>query len=255
MAKKRVNCPDCAHRFTIQIEGLRARRIGVRSKRITPGRFEYIVTAPDTMVEAGRFDAVTDDLILTAALAVPVGACFGFMASIVAPDYALQSIGLGASVGVSLAWGWLCAEHNQRLKRVLPWFIEQKEGWVSVRDDTIGGNVSLSIDHRYRDGSTETGRTIQYFGVLPVEVERFSQWAAAVLGTDRLPGQSLAIAHWTGSDGLFSRKEYEEVLALLRKGEAVINQPGKGNVLTGGGRRALRQHLKAHPPTPPQERA
>jgi hypothetical protein len=203
------------------------------------------------MIESGHLVTVTDDLILTAALAVPVGACFGFVASSLQPDYTLQSIGLGASVGVSLAWGWLCAEHNQRLKRVLPWFLEQKEKWTYAKDETISGNVQLSVDHRYRDGHTETGRTIQYFGVLPVDVERFNEWAAAVLGTDKLPAQSLAIAHWTGSDGLFSRKEYEAVLDLLRRAEAVVNQPGKGNMLTGGGRRALRQHLKAQSPPLP----
>ncbi len=244
MAKKRAACPECGHKFTVHIDGLKAKQIGVRAKKITDGQFQYAITAPSDMIEAGRFITVTDDLILIGAFSLPVGALFGFVASLAAPDYAIELIGLGASAGVALAWGWLCAEHNQRLKRVLPWFIEQQEQWAANEWETNVGNVSLTVDHR-----SETGRTIQYFGTLPVDVDRFGQWAEAVLGT-QVPARTLAIANWTGSSGLFSRKEYVALLALLRQSEAVINQPGKGNALTCGGRRALRQHLKAHPPTP-----
>jgi hypothetical protein len=249
MGKKRAECPDCGHRFTVQIGGQQTKTIGVRSRRLTGNQFEYEVIAPSTMTDAGRLTTITDDLILTGAFSLPVGAAIGCVAGIAAPDYAIELIGLGASGGTALAWGWLCAEHNQRLKRVLPWFMEQKEAWASARDEAIGGNVSLTMDHRYRDGDTEAGRTIQYFGKLPVDVERFNQWAEAVLGT-RVPAQTLAIANWTGSGKLFSRKEYDTLLAILRKCEAVV-LGGGGHILTGGGRRALRQHLKAHPPTPP----
>lgn len=254
MSKIRIVCPECGHRHTVERPQNRAITIGVRAKRITGNQFEYSLSGPAQMVEDTRFLTVTDDLILSAALAIPVGAACGVAASIIAPDYAVEIIGLGASIAPALAWGWLCAEHNQRLKRVLPWFMEQRHKWEQKRAAADEG-PQLVIDHRYRDGQTEAGRTIQYFGALPVEVERFSKYAAAILGDDDLPGESLAIANWTGKGKLFSRQEYEALLDLLRKGGAVINQPGKGNILTGGGRRALRQHLKAHPPTPAGERA
>jgi hypothetical protein len=247
MTKKRVTCPDCGRHFTARLG-----TFGVRSRRVTGNQFEYTITTPGEMTYSDRLSTVVDDLLLSAAFSLPVGAGVGILASMAAPDYAGGLIGLGACAGTALAWGWLCAEHNQRFKRVLPWFMEQKQAWGAARDEAITGNVELTMDHRYRDGRTEAGRTIQYFGELPVDVERFSQWAEAVLGT-RVPAQTLAIANWTGSKGLFSRKEYEAILTLLRQAEAVINQPGKGNQLTGGGRRALHQHLKAHPPCPSWE--
>lgn len=249
MTKKRVDCPDCGRKFTVQIGGLQVQSVGVRSRRVTNNQFEYTMTAPAHMIEVGQFGTVANDLILSGAFSLPVGAAVGLVASIAAPDYAIELIGLGASIGTSVAWGWLCAEHNQRLKRVLPWFLKQSASWSMAKDGTIGGNVELTMDHRYRDGQTESGRTIQYFGTLPVDTARFSEWAAAVLGT-QVPAQTLAIANWTGKGKLFSRKEYESLLALLRKSQAVVLRASEGHILTGGGRRALRQHLKAHPPTP-----
>lgn len=247
MAKKRAECPDCGHRFTVQIGGRQIKKFGVRSRRVTGNQFAYTITTPVTMSNDARLTTVTDDLTLSAAVSLPVGAGFGLLASIFAPDYAVELIGLGASGGTALAWGWLCAEHNQRLKSVVPWFMEQRRTWASARDETISGNVELKVITD--TGQTKTGRTIQYFGTLPVDTERFSEWAAAVLGT-QVPAQSLAIANWTGKGKLFSRKEYEGLLALLRKSQAVVLRASEGNILTGGGRRALRQHLKAHPPTP-----
>lgn len=66
---------------------------------------------------------------------------------------------------------------------------------------------------QFRVTLANTGR----FGELPVDVERFSPLVEAVLGT-RVPSPGLAI--------------------------------GTRSPLTRGGRRALHQHLKAHPPTP-----
>lgn len=249
MAKERVSCPECGHKHTIEY-GKKVQRIGVRVRRITANQFEYSLAAPIEMIESGEFASIWSDLILSGALGVAFGACGGYAAQLVAPGFAIEIVSGGALSGWALAWGWLCAEHNQRLKRIAPWFAEQQAGWAAAKDETIGGNVSLTMDHRHRDGSTEAGRTIQYFGILPVDIDRFNQWAVAVLGSDTVPGLSLAIANWTGSGKLFSRKEYEAILGQLRKAQAVVLRGGGGNILTGGGRRALHRHLKAHPPTP-----
>jgi hypothetical protein len=254
MAKKRVKCPKCGHAHTIEY-GHKMQRIGVRSRRLTANQFEYLLTAPIEMIEDGEFTTIWNDLVLSGALGVAFGACGGYVAALLAPDFAIEIVSGSSLIGWTVAWGWLCAEHNQRLKRIPHWLIEQRANWASIEDETISSNVELTMDHRHRDGSTEIGRTIQYFGTLPVDVPRFNEWAIAVLGTDTIPGQSLAIANWTGSKGLFSRKEYDSLLAVLRKSQAVVLRGGGGHILTGGGQRALRQHLKAHPPTPSGERA
>lgn len=242
VAKWKTYCPECEHYFTTTIDVPKVKHFGVRSKRLTGNQFEYSVTAPEGMNESGFPPAVTDDLILTGALAVPVGAACGFVASLLQPDYAIQFIGLGASTATALAWGWLCAEHNQRLKRVLPWFMEQKEGWAAARDETITGNVELSVDHRYRDGNTEAGRTTQRFGLLPVDVDKFNEWAQGAL-----VGKSLSVPNWTPKAKMFTRPEYDQLLEKMRAGGIIINLgSNKGNTLTGGGKRALRQHLAAH---------
>lgn len=252
MAKKGVKCPYCDHNFTVTIDGLKTKQIGVRAKRITGNQFEYNITAPSEMIEAARFATVTDDLILTGALSLPVGALFGFVASLAAPDYVIEAVGLGASAGVTLAWGWLCAEHNQRLKRILPWFIEHQPQWASAKDETIGGNVELTVDHRYRDGNTEAGRTVNRFGALPVDVDRFNEWVQGAL-----VGQSLAVPNWTPKAKLFTRPEYDSLLTKMKAGKIIVNLgSNKGNTLTGGGRRALSRHLadcKITPPSPASE--
>jgi hypothetical protein len=256
MAKKRTTCPECGHRF---IAGHPIKSYGVRSKQSGKGQFNYEITVPEEMCEGGRIPTAKSDALLASIFSLCVGVTASSIVSSFLPaslsddvfsTAVAQTALIWTGIGGIISYGWLCAEHNQRLKRVLPSFIEQKNNWAAAKDEAIGGNVSLSQDHRYRDGNTESGRTIQYFGALPVDVERFSEWTTAVLGNDTVPAESLAIANWTGSGKLFSRKEYEELLGLLRKSGTVTNQPGRGNILTGGGRRALRQHLKAHSPAP-----
>lgn len=247
MSKKRVTCPECGHIHTVRIDGLKTKRIGVSARRITGNQFEYQITAPEATIEADRFYSVGDDLILIGALSAAVGTAGGFIASLVAPNYAPQFIGLGASLGCSLGWGWLCAEHNQRLKKVLPWFVKQRGTWAMGKDKTIGGNVELTVDHRYRDGNTEAGRTTQRFGPLPVDVNRFNEWCQGVL-----VGKSLAVPNWTPRVKLFARTEYDPLLDKMRGGNIIVNLgSSKGNTLTSGGRRALTRHLKDCGITPP----
>lgn len=247
--KKRIICPECGHRHTVQV-GQRTRSTGVRARRITGNQFEYQITVPETgMVDAGKFVTVTDDLILVGALGVATGGVAGFVAGLVAPEYSLPLIGLGASGGTALAWGWLCAEHNQRLKWILPWFIEQKNNWSLAGHAPLDGDITLTVDHRYRDSNTEAGRTFNFLGVLPVDGERFTEYVEAALR-----GDSLAIAGWTGKDKLFSRNEYDALLKMLQAANVVANLSGKGNRLTTPGKHALKRVLEhRHPPTPPQQ--
>lgn len=260
MSKKRVvTCPDCALSFTVPIGGQQVQTIGVRSRQVTGNQVEYTITTPEGVVESGRVSTATSDALFIGFFSLCLGALAGGICNSLLTGHLPNNAVIEATAQTAIVWasgggvigyGWLCAEHNQRLKSVLPKFIEQKKAWASARDETISGNVSLTMDHRYRDGNTEAGRTIQYFGELPVDVERFNQWAEAVLGT-RVPAQTLAHAAWSplAKGKLFSRTEYEPLLAHMVNCGTVVNQPGKGHILTGGGRRALHQHLKAHPPT------
>lgn len=250
MSKIRIICPECGHKHTYSAPD-KIVSLGVRAKRVTANQFEYSLTAPAEITQDDtRLSTVMDDLILTGALGCAAGAVGGFLAALAAPDYAIEISGLSSSIGLSVAWGWLCAEHNQRLKRVLPWFLENRDKWRHPEPGN-NGEIQLTVDHRYRDSYSEAGRSIAILGVLPVDVARFREWAQAAIR-----GDSLAIKQWTGAQRLFSRDEYDKLLAKLREANIVANLPGRGNLLTVPGKHALRRIVTATPsPTPPQERA
>jgi len=259
MAKMRVICPECQHKHMVQY-GVQAKTTGVRSHRLTDNKFKYEITVPEHVSnEAIRFSNIRDDLIGAAIFGALVGGPVGLIANLLFPGYEGQLVIVCAGVATAYAWGCLLAETNQRLKATLPFFIRHKASWQSGTDqaEAVNHDVNLTIDHRYRDGATEAGRTIEYFGELPVDVGRFNRWADAVLGGDGVPPQTLAQSAWVPltKGKLFSRTEYEPLLAHMVKGGTAIKKPGKGHVLTSGGRRALRQHLKQTPPTPPKGHA
>ena len=268
MTKKRVQCPECGFSHTIQY-GIKAKTIGVRAgPAARKGEFNYEITMPEPANGPVRFSTIGSDLLITCAIGIAGGGTLALIwAAIIGPYYPfharqaaeVQAVLIGAGIGVTLAWGWLCAETNQRLKRVLPWFIEQRAAWDVGKAEASPEGVVLTVDHRHRDGRTQAGRTIQYLGVLPVDVERFNQWARAVLGSDKMPPKPLAQKFWVGlkKGNLFSRTEYEPLPAHLVSGGTVMNLPGnKGHVLTEPGRRAIKQHLKAAtPPAAPEGHA
>ncbi len=247
MTKRKATCPECEHQFTIEF-AVQAKTVGVRaSPGPRKGEFNYEITMPEHVSsDSVRFSNIRDDLIGAAILGVLAGGTCGLIAATFFPGYEGQVVIIGASIATTYAWGLLQAETNQRLKATLPWFVRQRSNWQAGVAQADPGTVTLTVDHRY-----ESGRTIQYFGELPVDVDRFNSWAEAILGTGNLPGETLAIDNWTplAKRKLFSRTEYQPLLAHMVKCGAANKLPGKGHILTGGGRRALRQHLKAHPPT------
>ena len=60
-----------------------------------------------------------------------------------------------------------------------------------------------------------------------------------------IDGQTLAITNWTGAGKPFSRGEYEDLLAQLRKSGFVGIHPGTGNVLTRTGLDAFNEYIKS----------
>jgi hypothetical protein len=252
--RKKAICPECNHKHTVEIEIYRQTRqlatYGVRSRRVTDNQFEYTVTAPQEMVEEiedeGQVRTIFNDLALGACFAGCTGVVAGGIASALMPAHLpnnieieaiAQTIIIWGGIGGMVAYGWLCDEYNTRLK----------PEWATAKDEAIGGNVELTVDHRYRDGNTEAGRTVNRFGTLPVDVERFNEWAQSAL-----VGKSLAVSNWTPLAKMFTRPEYDQLLAKMTAGGIIVNLgSNKGNNLTGGGRRALTRHLIDCGKTPP----
>ena len=213
MAKRQIFCPDCGHKFKINLGPPRVQTLGVRAKRTGATSFNYELTAPAQLPDDDGppiLSSPLTDLTLIAAFGGALGCMCGYIVWLITPAsyYPPYAVVIGGMGGVALGWGWLLAEHNQRLKRVLPWFLEQRQNWQSAAQANDAPGVTLTVDHRYRDTHSEPGRSIQYFGTLPVDVERFNEYARCAVR-----GDSLAISQWTGSGRLFSRNEYDGLSA------------------------------------------
>jgi hypothetical protein len=143
-------------------------------------------------------------------------------------------------IGLTKVWRWQCFE---ALPNAVNNYLALAKGKVAAR----GGNVELTVSRRQRDGNKESGRTINRFGELPIDMERFNEWVQGAL-----LGKSLAVSNWTPETKLFTRPEYDQLLAKMRAGGLIINLgSNKGNTLTAGGRRALGRHLADCGITPP----
>jgi hypothetical protein len=157
----------------------------------------------------------------------------------------------GALTGWAVSWAWLAKERAWQLGKALPAAVSEYLALTNERKPSDNG-VNLTVDHRYRDGKTETGRTVNRFGTLPVDVNRFNEWAQGVL-----VGKSLAVNKWVPKAVLFSQPEYVKLLDKMTAGGIIVNQGSStGNILTGGGRRALIRHLTdcgIMPPSPTSE--
>jgi len=254
MAKIKIVCPHCEQQFSYNLPP--ARRMKRLSIRPSSGRFEYTATVDANILEAREFTR-TDDAIL-----YPVGAGLGALIGTLAhiglsslagqapPVMGLYMASLGASTGLVATHWWLCDEAKMS-RRAATWFQDVSSRMLLI-DEEKPHPVVLEVNHRQRDGRGELGRTINYFGTLPVEPEKFNDYIRAI---DR--GETLAIARWTGAGKPFSRQEYERLLEMLRQAGIAANLPGKGNQLTQAGRRAIKNHLKqaevSKPPSPTSE--
>lgn len=251
MAKKRAICPECGHGFTAHFQGIHGQVAGVRFKRTTGNQFNQTINVPGEMIENDRYYSIAEQMIACGGVGICAGATFGLLISPLFVPYDALCVLISTGTGATASLAILASERAWQLLRALPAAVNQYLILEKVNLPETN-NIELTMDHRYRDGHTEVGRTIQYFGTLPVDVKRFNEWATAVLGSENMPAVPLAHSEWYPLENgkTFSRTEYEKLLRHMRQCETVINVPGKGHKLTGGGRRALHRHLKAHPPTP-----
>ena len=250
MAKIKVVCPHCEQQFSYNLPpARRMKRLSIRPST-SSGRFEYTATVDANILEAREFTRA-DDMILYpfgAGAGAVIGTLAHFALSSLAgqapPAMGLYMAGLGASAGLVATHWWLCDEAKVS-HRAATWFQDVSSRMLLI-DEEKPRPVVLEVNHRERDGRGELGRTINYFGALPVEPDKFNDYIRAI---DR--GETLAIARWTGAGKPFSRQEYERLLEMLRQAGIAINLPGKGNLLTQAGRRAIKNHLKQmRPPLP-----
>ena len=250
MAKKKVTCPDCGHQFPANFQGVRGQTAGVRFTKTTDGQFQTAIDVPGEMVEHQRYYTTGDQLLGTLAVGVSAGALTGYFISI---PWHVSEPGIAAEIiiGSALA-GWaitsicLIRVRAWELTKALPMAINRYLALVKAKMPD-NDNVTLTVDHRYRDGNTETGRTTKRFGPLPVDVTRFNEWVQGIL-----VGKSLGISHWTPKAKLFPKDKYLLLLAKMKAGHIVVDLgSNKGHTLTQAGRRALGRHLADCGITPP----
>lgn len=256
MPKKRVMCPECGHSHTIQIEGVFGQTAGVRFKKTTENQFQQTINVPGEMVESDRYYTLGDQLLAAGAVGISAGSLIGFFISapwhLSDPGISGQIIIGSTLTGLTISWSWLAKERAWQLCIALPMAVARYLALANERGQA-NSNVELTVDHRYRDGNTEAGRTTQRFGPLPVDVDRFNEWIQGAI-----IGKSLAVPNWTPRAKLFTRPEYDQLLSKMKAGKIIVNLgSNKGNTLTGGGRRALTRHLAdcgITPPSPASEK-
>jgi hypothetical protein len=218
--------------------------------RTTDKQFETIISVPGEMVENDRYYTLGEQLLAAAVVGISAGALTGHFASIpwhISDPWLAAEIIVGSAltgltiswIGLTKVWRWQCFE---ALPSAVNNYLALAKGKVAAR-----GNVEFTVDHLHRDGNTESGRTINRFGELPVDIERFNEWVQGAL-----VGKSLSVSNWTPKAKLFARPEYDQLLAKMRAGGLIVNLgSNKGNTLTGAGRRALGRHLADYGITPP----
>jgi hypothetical protein len=250
MAKKTVICPECGYKHTVTFRGIPGQTIGVRYQRITPSQFNTAIDVPGELIEYDRYYTLGHQLLAAGVVGVSSGTLIGYFVSIpwhVSDIYLTAEIIIGSTLtGWAVSWAWLAKERAWQLGKALPSAINHYLA-LSNESKPSDEGVALTVDHRYRDGNTEAGRTVNRFGTLPVDVERFNEWAQSAL-----VGKSLAVSNWTPLARMFTRPEYDHLLAKLTAGGIIVNLgSNKGNTLTGGGKRALTRHLIDCGITPP----
>jgi len=124
-------------------------------------------------------------------------------------------------------WALLLAEHRRLL-----WLVERQMAGV---EGDGGGVEELRVVIAHED---EVGRVVrmQYLNVAGVSGEELREFARAVVG-----GAPLTVAYWTGTGALFSRAEYEVLMAELVRAGLVRDGGHQGRALTAAGRCVLRR--------------
>ncbi|MCD4738332.1 MAG: hypothetical protein K8R89_03620 [Anaerolineae bacterium] len=140
----------------------------------------------------------------------------------------------GGAVVTSIMWSNLLSDTRSLLRKIETYTQRDLDG-----DGVIGEPARVSFEVRRH----EKQRHSTFFSELPISEESFTTWARAAVAE-----QSISQDSWTGSRGLFSRSEYEELLDFLTRAWVIrwINPQAKaqGRVITNAGKAALRTWLE-----------
>jgi hypothetical protein len=158
-----------------------------------------MINVPGEMVERDRYYSIPEQMFVCAGTGICAGATFGLVISPLFAPYEPLSVLVSSGVFATASLSWLGKERAWQLLRMLPATVNKYLDLEKVEVKKIGGNVQLTVDHRYRDGNTEAGRTVNRFGALPVDVDRFNEWCQGAL-----VGKSLAVSAWTPKAKLFT---------------------------------------------------
>jgi hypothetical protein len=186
------------------------------------------------------------DVIVPALQAVISGALtaagVGFVTTLLAiwQHWPWYVVPVGAFAGgltmAILQWTELLNDSRRLLREVETWIREDLDGDGHVGEPEDDG-VHLEVGREREDGKSA------FFADLPISPVAFTTWARAAVN-----GMSLAQTSWTGSQGLFSRSEYDQLLAFLTRAGVVAwcnpDAKAQGRELTRSGRAALRAWLE-----------
>ena len=137
----------------------------------------------------------------------------------------------GMAAVSAAAWGWLLVDHRRLL-----WTTERVIGADLDRDGRLGPPQVVRLEVMTMD---EAGRTrqVQILEIPGISQEQLREFARAVTQE----GRGLAVNYWTGTGKLFTRSQYETVMAeLIRAG--LVREAGRfGRELSAAGRGVLRR--------------
>ncbi len=150
-----------------------------------------------------------------------------------------------ASMTAMLAIEYIYAEHNKAARYLQRKYIEAKD--ISVTSDS-NDTIKLEVQDQ-RQESQANMKAYKFIDGLSITPEQFQEWAFQVIEN----GKSLALSRWTGKGNLFSRKQYDELMAKLSEANIVINR--NGWQLTRPGRSAIMAYVNEAPSPTEKPRA
>jgi len=194
--------------------------------------------------QAGRAASLESEVFVPTMQAIVVGFFIGLAIGVAwffivggAPVVALAASFTAGSVAMAAAYILILIDTRRLL-----WVLEE---WLDddLDDDGRVGkpeNVRIEVTYRDEEGNFEK---MQFLDV-PLEIGLIRRFAGLVLD-----GRPLSQGVWTGSGGLFSRSEYDQLMAELEaRGMVTFKNPAapaQGRVLTRGGKVFFEQLAKS----------
>jgi len=190
--------------------------------------------------EPARAASVGSDVAVPALQALISGVVAGavVLALCVAFGWALRIAGAVALAVLAITWLLLLVDHRRLL-----WAVENLTRADLNRDGAIGQQEPARLVLEVKQSGADR-RGLDFLH-LAIDQATFLQWAAAALD-----GRSLAVSSWVGRGRLFSRSQYDGMIAELERAGIVrpvdARNAQSGRELSPAGRAALRACVHGH---------